>query len=65
MKRKYWFGFRQIHPSSLGKWVPCGPYSSYEEAMKERNEAKVLDSQVTTVFVASNKEEVKEKSKFF
>ncbi|GAB6075124.1 hypothetical protein [Desulfurobacterium crinifex] len=65
MERKYWFGFRQTHPPPPGEWVPCGPYSSYEEAMRERNKAKAWDSQVTAVFTASNKEEAKEKLKFF
>jgi len=38
MKEKYWFGFRQIIPQPPGKWVICGPYSSYEKAMKEREQ---------------------------
>lgn len=66
MKEKYWFGFRQIIPQPPGKWVICGPYSSYEKAMKEREqENKAQDAEVTEVFIANDEKEAKKRLKYF
>ena len=63
--KKYWFGFRQTIPRPPGKWVICGPYSSHEEAMKERERSKAWDAEVTLVFIADNEKEAQERIKFF
>ena len=61
MVNKYWFGFRQIFPEPPGQWIVCGPYSSYEEAMKEREKSKAWDCEVTAVFSANDEREAQKK----
>lgn len=54
---QYWFGFRQILPKPPGKAVQCGPYRSYDEAIKERQRMKAWDASVSVPFTADTAEE--------
>jgi hypothetical protein len=53
----YWFGFRQISPKPPGRAVPCGPYHSREDAMRERERMKAWDAAVSVPFTAQSEEE--------
>ena len=65
IENKYWFGFRQTYPKPPGKAIACGPYDSYEEAKKERNQSKAWDCNVSVPFIADTKKEAEEKAERF
>jgi len=58
---QWYFAFRQIVPHPPGHWVPCGPYSSYEETKMEREKSKAFDAEVSVPFVANNIEDARKK----
>ena len=53
----YWYGFKQVRPSSIGDIVICGPFNSYEEAKWDRENSKAWDCQLGVPFKASSEKE--------
>ncbi|EGQ7958083.1 hypothetical protein LFR94_004671 [Vibrio vulnificus] len=58
----YWFGFRQLPD---GATIACGPYSSADEANRERSRAKAIDAEVSQWLVADTEEEAQQRAAFF
>ena len=58
----YWFGFRQLPD---GNTIACGPYSSADEANKERNRAKASDADVSQWLVADTVEKAQQRAAYF
>ena len=52
----YWYGFKQVRPSPVSEVVICGPFNSYEEAKRDRENSKAWDCQLGVPFKASSKE---------
>ncbi|KZX52714.1 hypothetical protein A3711_07320 [Erythrobacter sp. HI00D59] len=58
---KYYFCFRQVEPRPPGRWVPQGPYGSYEEAKVARERAKAWDAEVGTPFTATDEDDARKR----
>jgi len=59
----YWYGFRQMGPP--GEIVICGPFKSYDEAKRDRENSKAPDCQVGIPFNAPSKDEAMKRVKAF
>lgn len=53
----YWFGFRQTYPKPRGEVVLCGPFHSYDEAKRDRENSKEWDCEVGIPFSAATRED--------
>lgn len=62
-EKKYWFGFKQTLPKPPGHAIVCGPYNSRDEAMRERENSKAWDCEVSIPFIAASKQEAEEIAK--
>ena len=58
----FWFGFKQTIPSPPGNVILCGPYNTYDEAKKERENAKQWDCEVSAPFAAKSEDEALKKA---
>lgn len=64
-KEFFWYGFRQTRPSPVGGIVICGPFKTYDEAKRDRENSKDWDCQVGIPFNASSKDEAMKQVKTF
>lgn len=62
LENNWWFGFRQILPKPPGRAIAEGPYGSYEDALREGEQAKAWDCTVSVPFIAATEEEAAQKA---
>lgn len=55
----HWFGFRviELDGSNPGNKCLSGPFSSYEEAKREKQRSRARDMEQTAIFTAQSKKE--------
>lgn len=57
MVSRYFYRFRQTHPSPPGSWVSCGPFETYEQAVADRKRSKEWDCELSHVFASATKKD--------
>jgi hypothetical protein len=57
---RWYFAFRQTVPRPPGKWIACGPYDSYQQALDERRRTKQWDCEVSIPYSAASKKDADE-----